>query len=138
MTALRDGHTQALTATLGQLDAPKTEARGGPAERGSEGRFGMALQSTDDGVVVAQLDPNGVAAESGLREGDVIGKIDGMLIEAVDGSVHWERTRPFLEAGIPCFVDKPFACSLADARKMTNHGYPELLQVVLGTDARKH
>ena len=42
---------------------------------------------------------------------DMIGKVDVMLIEAVDGSVHYERAKPFLEAGIPCFVDKPFACS---------------------------
>ncbi|VTS06306.1 Gfo/Idh/MocA family protein [Tuwongella immobilis] len=45
----------------------------------------------------------------------MIGKVDGMLIEAVDGSVHLERARPFLEAGIPCYIDKPFACSLKDA-----------------------
>lgn len=49
---------------------------------------------------------------------DMIGKVDAMLIEAVDGSVHYERAKPFLEAGIPCFVDKPFACSVSDARKM--------------------
>jgi virulence factor len=52
------------------------------------------------------------------RPADMIGKVDGMLIEAVDGSVHYERARPFLEAGIPCFIDKPFACSVADARKI--------------------
>ena len=45
------------------------------------------------------------------KPADMIGKVDGMLIEAVDGSVHYERARPFLEAGIPCFVDKPFTCS---------------------------
>lgn len=49
---------------------------------------------------------------------DMIGRVDGMLIEAVDGTVHYERARPFLEAGIPCFIDKPFACSVADARKI--------------------
>jgi virulence factor len=48
----------------------------------------------------------------------MIGKVDGMLIEAVDGSVHLERARPFLEAGIPCYVDKPFTCSVADAEKL--------------------
>lgn len=52
------------------------------------------------------------------KPADMIGKVDGMLIEAVDGSVHLERARPFLEAGIPCFIDKPFACSLADAKKL--------------------
>lgn len=51
---------------------------------------------------------------------DMIGKVDAMLIEAVDGSVHFERARPFLEAGVPCFVDKPFACSTADARKIVD------------------
>ncbi|OWK47474.1 Gfo/Idh/MocA family protein [Fimbriiglobus ruber] len=51
---------------------------------------------------------------------DMLGKVDAMLIEAVDGSVHWERAKPFLEAGVPCYVDKPFACSLDDARKLVD------------------
>lgn len=49
---------------------------------------------------------------------DMIGKVDVMLIEAVDGSVHFDRAKPFLEAGIPCFIDKPFTCSVADAKKI--------------------
>jgi virulence factor len=49
---------------------------------------------------------------------EMIGKVDAMIIQAVDGSVHWDRARPFLEAGIPCFVDKPFTCSVADAKKI--------------------
>jgi hypothetical protein len=54
------------------------------------------------------------------RPADLIGKCDVVLIEAVDGSVHYERARPFLEAGVPCFVDKPFTCSVADARKLVD------------------
>src|SRR5256886_15161699 len=49
---------------------------------------------------------------------DMIGKVDGMLIESQEGGPHWERARPFLEAGLPCFIDKPFTCSVADARKI--------------------
>jgi hypothetical protein len=49
---------------------------------------------------------------------DMIGKVDGMLIESQEGTPHWERARPFLEAGIPCFIDKPFTCSVADAQKI--------------------
>jgi hypothetical protein len=49
---------------------------------------------------------------------DLIGKVDAVLIEAVDGSVHWDRARPFLEAGVPCYIDKPFACSVIDAKKI--------------------
>ena len=49
---------------------------------------------------------------------DMIGKVDAMLIEAVDGTVHYERAKPFLDAGLPCFIDKPFTCSVADAKKI--------------------
>jgi predicted dehydrogenase len=49
---------------------------------------------------------------------EMIGKVDGMLIESQEGGVHLERARPFLEAEIPCFVDKPFTCGVADARKL--------------------
>jgi hypothetical protein len=52
------------------------------------------------------------------KPADMIGKVDGMLIEAVDGTVHYERAKPFLEAGIPCFIDKPFTCSVSDAKKI--------------------
>ncbi len=45
-------------------------------------------------------------------------KIDAVLIESVDGSVHLDRALPFLERGMPTYVDKPFACSLAHAREM--------------------
>jgi predicted dehydrogenase len=52
------------------------------------------------------------------KPGDMIGKVDGMLIESQEGTPHLERARPFLEAGIPCFIDKPFTCSVDDARKL--------------------
>ncbi len=52
------------------------------------------------------------------RPEDMIGKVDGMLIESQEGGVHWERARPFLQAGLPCFIDKPFTCGVADARKI--------------------
>jgi predicted dehydrogenase len=49
---------------------------------------------------------------------DMLGKVDGMLIESQEGGVHYERAKPFLEAGLPCYIDKPFTCSVADARKI--------------------
>jgi hypothetical protein len=50
------------------------------------------------------------------KPADMIGKVDGMLIESQEGGVHWERAKPFLEAGVPCYIDKPFTCSAADAK----------------------
>src|ERR1700740_1684993 len=52
------------------------------------------------------------------RPADMIGKVDGMLIESQEGTVHWDRAQPFLEAGLPCFVDKPFTCGVDHARKL--------------------
>ena len=52
------------------------------------------------------------------KPGDLIGKVDGVLVESLEGGMHLDRARPFLEAGLPCYVDKPFACSADDARKM--------------------
>lgn len=49
---------------------------------------------------------------------EMISKVDGMLIESQQGGVHYEKARPFLEAGIPCFIDKPLASTTADARKI--------------------
>jgi predicted dehydrogenase len=52
------------------------------------------------------------------RPEEMIGRVDGMLIESQEGTVHYERAKPFLEAGIPCFIDKPFTCSVEHARKL--------------------
>jgi predicted dehydrogenase len=51
---------------------------------------------------------------------DMLGQIDAVMIESVDGSVHWDRARPFIEAGVICFVDKPFTCNLLEARQMAD------------------
>jgi hypothetical protein len=70
------------------------------------------------------------------KPADMIGKVDGMLIEAVDGTVHLERARPFLEAGIPCYVDKPFACSLDDAKKMAELAAKKKLPIFSSSSLR--
>jgi predicted dehydrogenase len=62
----------------------------------------------------------GFGVEIVEKPSDLFGKVDAVLIESVDGGVHLDRAMPFLEKGMPTYVDKPFACSLADARKMAN------------------
>ena len=51
---------------------------------------------------------------------EIIGRVDAVMIESVDGNVHYDRTLPFLEAGIPIFIDKPLACSLEHAKAIAN------------------
>ncbi len=47
---------------------------------------------------------------------DVIGHVDGVVIATDDGLDHVRRARPFVEAGLPVFVDKPLATSIEDLR----------------------
>jgi virulence factor len=49
---------------------------------------------------------------------DLIGQIDAVMIESQQGSRHVERAIPFLEAGLPTFVDKPFAATVKEADTM--------------------
>ena len=41
-------------------------------------------------------------------------KVDGVMLESVDGRPHLEQVRPVIAAGKPVFIDKPMAGSLAD------------------------
>lgn len=51
---------------------------------------------------------------------EIIGQAEAVMVESVDGSVHLDRARAFIEAGLPTYIDKPFACSLADARQLAD------------------
>ena len=52
------------------------------------------------------------------RPEDLLGRVDAVLIESQDGSVHLDRALPFIDAGLPIFIDKPFTTSTADARRL--------------------
>jgi hypothetical protein len=47
---------------------------------------------------------------------DMIGKVDAVICATDIGSEHVERCKPFMEAGIPMFIDKPMADNEADLR----------------------
>jgi virulence factor len=61
----------------------------------------------------AELESIGITTVDSREQ--LMEQIDGVLILSLCGDCHLERARPFLEAKIPTFVDKPFACSISDA-----------------------
>ncbi|HVC33791.1 MAG TPA: Gfo/Idh/MocA family oxidoreductase [Chloroflexota bacterium] len=62
------------------------------------------------------------------RPQDLLGRVDAVLIESNEGAVHRERATPFIEAGLPVFIDKPLASTSVDARALVElaakHGVP--------------
>ncbi len=59
---------------------------------------------------------------------DLIGTVDAVFIESNEGGVHLGHAKPFLEAGLPLFIDKPYAATTAQARAIADlaaqHGVP--------------
>lgn len=51
------------------------------------------------------------------RAEDVIGQVDAAVIATDRGWEHVDRARPFVEAGIPLFLDKPLCDNEADLRQ---------------------
>lgn len=54
------------------------------------------------------------------RPEDLLGRVDAVLVESNEGAVHRERATPFIEAGLPVFIDKPFTATAADARALVD------------------
>lgn len=51
---------------------------------------------------------------------DLLSKVDVVLITCIDGNQHLEQVLPVFKAGLPVFIDKPFAASLSDAYAIAN------------------
>jgi predicted dehydrogenase len=51
---------------------------------------------------------------------DLIGSVDAILLARDDAESHLCFARPFLEAGIPIYIDKPLALSVNTAEKLLN------------------
>lgn len=48
----------------------------------------------------------------------MIGHIDGLLLARDDAQTHAQFAAPFLDAGIPVYIDKPLALSVDEAQRM--------------------
>lgn len=102
LTVLRDGKEVELTATLDEFNteeqAKTSNSKGGPGGPGSSdqgGKLGLSLEpvtpaiakqlglDSNDGLVVADIDPNGPAAAAGIARGDVILEMNKRPITSV-------------------------------------------------------
>jgi len=54
------------------------------------------------------------------RPEEMIGNVDAVIVATDDGNEHVDRCRPFVEAGIPMFIDKPLVNTEEDLRTFLN------------------
>ncbi len=65
-----------------------------------------------DGYTKQLRDQHGVEIVDTIEE--LCRKVDGVLLESVDGRPHLKQAIPVIKAGKPLFIDKPMAGNLAD------------------------
>ena len=49
---------------------------------------------------------------------DLLGKVDAVFVVPRHGDKHKPYAMPFVKAGMPVFIDKPFTCSVEDAEEL--------------------
>ncbi|WP_051416425.1 Gfo/Idh/MocA family oxidoreductase [Asinibacterium sp. OR53] len=49
---------------------------------------------------------------------DMIGHVDGVLLARDDAENHYEMSKPFIEAGLPIYIDKPIAYDVPTAERI--------------------
>lgn len=69
---------------------------------------------------------------------DMVGKVDAMMFASFCECKWWpELTKPYLEAGLPCLINRPFAYNMRDAHEIVDrakaHNAP-----ILCTDEREY
>ncbi|MBO5362893.1 MAG: Gfo/Idh/MocA family oxidoreductase [Clostridia bacterium] len=63
-----------------------------------------------------------LAAQFGVRVMDsydeAVGEVDGVIVTARHGDNHYKYAKPYIESGVPMFIDKPVTVSEAEALEM--------------------
>jgi virulence factor len=107
-------HVVAFTQRFNHIGEKSAWVEGGTVVAGFPGDSVVSPERIPG--YVKQLKEYGITIVD--RPEDLLGKIDAVMIESNQGARHLERAKPFLQAGLPTFVDKPFAETTAQADQM--------------------
>jgi len=91
---------------------------------------------TDDPADAPKVAAASLIANVARNAEDVINHVDAVVIATDDGNDHVRRARPFIEAGLPVFVDKPMATNVAELRQFVQ--WHQAGKIVLSTSGMRY
>jgi len=142
-----NGHPYSWSAIINGRYNPEAMADCGypviPQYLGAQPKDALGI----DGVEVTHVwcddpsDAEKVARAACIREivrrpEDVIGQVDAVVIATDIGHEHVDRARPFLEAGVPLFIDKPLCDNAQDLGQFVR--WNEQYKAFLSTSALRY
>jgi S1-C subfamily serine protease len=82
---VRDGADKTVTVKLDEAEVSRRAARDDAEPAAADkGTLGIAVERGQKGLVVTDVNPDGRAADAGLKEGDVILEVNRQAVQSVD------------------------------------------------------
>ncbi len=73
----------------------------------------VGVYSDEEEAVQKLVNDYGVPAMKSYDE--AVGKVDGVIVTARHGDNHYKYAKPYIESGVPMFIDKPITINEAEA-----------------------
>lgn len=73
---------------------------------------------SEDEEATKRLIDKGYATYAAKTPDEFLGKVDAVIVVARHGDNHYKYAMPYVKAGIPCFIDKPFCANLDNAKEL--------------------
>lgn len=86
-----------------------------PEEYGDIEIVGIYSEEED---AVKRITDKGYATYAASSPDEFLGKVDGVVVTARHGDNHYKYAMPYVKAGVPCFIDKPFCANVENAKEL--------------------
>lgn len=77
----------------------------------------VGIYSEDEEATKRIID-KGYATYAAKSPDEFLGLVDAVIVVARHGDNHYKYAMPYVKAGIPCFIDKPFCANLDNAKEL--------------------